>query len=393
MNANSTNAAVETQRPRGSRRRAASVCAGKTRRKSIEGDLDVPPDDHHSQRADQRAPRRWRRVRRWIADDERRHGRSSSRFLPSAPPGDEAFELVEHFGIAPGHGVDEKRDQRLQSRIGRDERAELFTGEPRDQLLPAASVPIEKGPSRLLAVEHTLPVQPIERRHQRRIRGGREVRLQIADGRRAAELPECVEHAGFERAEDGARGPCAHYIRNATLAACGLDSPLLFALFFFSGACGLTYQVLWLRLLSLVFGVTVYAASTVLAAFMAGLALGSMLAGRCCRASRRPLLVFGVAEILIGLSALATPFELEAAASRLSRALPAAVRFARPADAGTARLRLRRAAAADDADGPDAAGVERVGDGARGALGSRIGALYAINTAGAVIGALLAGFI
>lgn len=38
---------------------------------------------------------------------------------------------------------------------------------------------------------------------------------------------------------------------------------------FFSRA---VYQVLWLRLLSLTFGVTIYAASTVLAAFMAGLA-------------------------------------------------------------------------------------------------------------------------
>ena len=41
--------------------------------------------------------------------------------------------------------------------------------------------------------------------------------------------------------------------------------PLL-ALFYFSGLAGLIYQVLWLRRLSLVFGVTVYAASAVLAA-------------------------------------------------------------------------------------------------------------------------------
>ena len=43
-------------------------------------------------------------------------------------------------------------------------------------------------------------------------------------------------------------------------------------LFFGSGACALVYQVMWLRLLALVFGVTVYAASTVLASFMGGLA-------------------------------------------------------------------------------------------------------------------------
>ncbi len=83
-------------------------------------------------------------------------------------------------------------------------------------------------------------------------------------------------------------------------------------LLFCSGACGLTYQVLWLRQLSLVFGVTVYAASTVLAAFMAGLALGSLLAERLLRRIRRPLLTFGAAEILIGLSALATPVALDA---------------------------------------------------------------------------------
>ena len=51
--------------------------------------------------------------------------------------------------------------------------------------------------------------------------------------------------------------------------------PALCFLFFFSGACALVYQVLWLRTLGWVFGVTVYAASAVWATFMAGLAVGS----------------------------------------------------------------------------------------------------------------------
>jgi hypothetical protein len=38
--------------------------------------------------------------------------------------------------------------------------------------------------------------------------------------------------------------------------------PLLSLLFFFSGACALVYQVMWLRLLALVFGVMVYASAT-----------------------------------------------------------------------------------------------------------------------------------
>ena len=79
--------------------------------------------------------------------------------------------------------------------------------------------------------------------------------------------------------------------------------PVLIGLFFFSGACGLAYQVLWVRQLSFVFGVTAYAAGTVLAAFMAGLALGSWLAGPLLRRIRRPLAAFGLAELLIGASA------------------------------------------------------------------------------------------
>ena len=55
---------------------------------------------------------------------------------------------------------------------------------------------------------------------------------------------------------------------------------LLLLLFFGSGASGLIYQVVWMRALTLTLSVTVYAVTTVLCAFMAGLALGAFLAGR-----------------------------------------------------------------------------------------------------------------
>jgi spermidine synthase len=71
-------------------------------------------------------------------------------------------------------------------------------------------------------------------------------------------------------------------------------------LFFCSGLCGLIYQVLWLRMLGWVFGVTVYAASTVWATFMGGLAIGSVIAGRLADRVRNPLRWFGAAEALIG---------------------------------------------------------------------------------------------
>jgi spermidine synthase len=82
--------------------------------------------------------------------------------------------------------------------------------------------------------------------------------------------------------------------------------PTLLLLFFFTGACGLVYQQLLVRLLSLVFGVTVYAVSTVLASFFAGLALGSHAAGRLEDRTHRPLRWCGVVEILVGVAALGT---------------------------------------------------------------------------------------
>src|SRR5687768_9291447 len=104
-----------------------------------------------------------------------------------------------------------------------------------------------------------------------------------------------------------------------------LSRGLVFALFFLSGIAGLIYQVLWLRRLSIIFGVTVYAASTVLAAFMAGLAIGSLLAGRVLRRRIPALQAFGIAEVLVGVTGLASPVLLEAASAiylALHRAAP-----------------------------------------------------------------------
>ncbi len=78
--------------------------------------------------------------------------------------------------------------------------------------------------------------------------------------------------------------------------------------FVLSGATGLIYEVLWARMLGLVFGATTLAVSTVLAAFMGGLALGSALAGRFAARITRPIRAYGVIEIGIALYALAVPF-------------------------------------------------------------------------------------
>lgn len=80
------------------------------------------------------------------------------------------------------------------------------------------------------------------------------------------------------------------------------------ACFVFSGATGLIYEVLWMRMLGLVFGATTLAVSTVLAAFMGGLALGSAVAGRLADRIRKPLSIYGWMEIGIAIYALLVPF-------------------------------------------------------------------------------------
>lgn len=95
----------------------------------------------------------------------------------------------------------------------------------------------------------------------------------------------------------------------SVLATYSLKTVSLIGLcFVFSGATGLIYEVLWARMLGLVFGATTLAVSTVLAAFMGGLALGSALAGRWSARIKRPLRTYGLMEAGVALYALLVPF-------------------------------------------------------------------------------------
>ena len=87
---------------------------------------------------------------------------------------------------------------------------------------------------------------------------------------------------------------------------------LLYFIFFLSGASGLVYEVVWVRLTGLVFGNTSFSIATVLGAFMSGLALGSWWLGSMVDRSERPLRLYGILEILIGISALLVPFAFRA---------------------------------------------------------------------------------
>src|SRR5262245_57623227 len=82
---------------------------------------------------------------------------------------------------------------------------------------------------------------------------------------------------------------------------------LLRLLFFLSGISGLIYQVVWMRMLTRILGCTIYASSTVLASFMAGLAIGSFLAGRWIDRSRSPVRWYGILELGIAISGISLP--------------------------------------------------------------------------------------
>ncbi|MDH4140697.1 MAG: spermidine synthase, partial [Coriobacteriia bacterium] len=102
---------------------------------------------------------------------------------------------------------------------------------------------------------------------------------------------------------------------------------LILLLLLVSGFAGLTYELTWTKQLSLVFGVTSGAISTVLAAFMCGLALGSALLGRRADRTRRPLALYGVLELGIGASAFCLPYVFDGLNNTyvaMARAVPGA---------------------------------------------------------------------
>jgi spermidine synthase len=163
-------------------------------------------------------------------------------------------------------------------------------------------------------------------------------------------------------------------------------------LLFLSGFSALVYQILWLRLLSLVFGVTVHAASAVLASFMAGLALGSLAAGRLADRVRNPLRWFAAAEAGVALSALATPQLLSASERLYTDLYPALAESPRLLTAARFLCSFAVLVIPTVLMGATLPLVVRSSLARVERLGERVSLLYASNTGGAIAGTLLAGF-
>jgi spermidine synthase len=95
------------------------------------------------------------------------------------------------------------------------------------------------------------------------------------------------------------------------------SNPLIFALvlacFFISGLTGLTYEILWTRMIVEIIGSAPFAISIVLTVFMGGLGLGSYLAGRSIDRVRNPLRLvglYGILELIIGAYGILLPLLL-----------------------------------------------------------------------------------
>ncbi len=169
---------------------------------------------------------------------------------------------------------------------------------------------------------------------------------------------------------------------------------LFLAAYTCSGLAGLVYEVTWTRLLTLHLGHTTAAASTVVGAFLLGLALGAAAGGRWAQRLTRTqaLRAYAVLELAVALAAFALPWQITA--------LTPLFRWAYQDGAGGALFPVVRVMAC-----LPMVMVPALALGATFPLAVRWFAsdshrptrrsamLYAANTAGAAAGAVLAGFV
>ncbi|MFC1606081.1 fused MFS/spermidine synthase [Pseudomonadota bacterium] len=174
--------------------------------------------------------------------------------------------------------------------------------------------------------------------------------------------------------------------------ACKITVMLVMLLFFFSGAVALTYQVVWGRMMMHIFGSTALAVGTVLAGFMSGLAAGGWLGGRLADRVPNGLRLYAWLELGIAVAALLAQLLLH----RMETLYPAlyALMGASPlvAAAGRFILVFVLVLAPTALMGATLPVLTRFMVSRPGTLGSRLSSLYAVNTLGAVCGALVTGF-
>jgi len=168
--------------------------------------------------------------------------------------------------------------------------------------------------------------------------------------------------------------------------------PVIFLLFFFSGAAGVAYEVVWTRQLSLLFGVSIYAVSAVLVAFMGGLGAGAEYFGGKLDKGLSPIRLYASLEMALGVYVLAFPL--------VFAAVEKAYLLLHPGYEGVSvyviAMRLALAALAlivpTTLMGGTLPALAKYFSKSGHGPGRFTGALYAVNTIGAMAGCVAAGF-
>ena len=156
-----------------------------------------------------------------------------------------------------------------------------------------------------------------------------------------------------------------------------------------SGFCALSYEVLWTRILVFFLGSTTYAFATMLAAFLFGIALGSMILARWVDRIKQPVITFGFIQLGIGLFAIILMPAFEELYS-VSRALQSTFGASRFWTFFSCFLVMSLPTFLMGASFPL---VTKIYTGNEQQLGRSIGNVYAVNTVGSILGAFCAGFI
>ena len=168
---------------------------------------------------------------------------------------------------------------------------------------------------------------------------------------------------------------------------------ILGILFFLSGTSSLILETLFTRLLSYTFGNTAHAASTVLAAFLGGLALGAYIIGKRVDRWRPSLLIYGTLELAIGAYALLVPLLF----AGLTYAYIFLYRLMNLGTAGATIVRFLLATVVivvpSALMGGTLPALARMVAATRPEYRSDLDWLYSVNTFGAAMGALLAAYV
>ena len=168
---------------------------------------------------------------------------------------------------------------------------------------------------------------------------------------------------------------------------------ILGTLFFLSGASSLILETLFTRLLSYTFGNTAYAASTVLAAFLGGLALGAYIIGKRVDSWRPTLIIYGTLELGIGIYALFVPLLF----AGLTHTYVALYRLLSLGMAGATTVRFLLATVViiipSALMGGTLPALARMVAATRSEYRSDLDWLYSVNTFGAAMGALISTYV